>query len=368
MESQNFDAAAFGRYAISRWRTVGAAVLAALILSAAASLILPKRYTATASLIIDLPAGSDPRAAAALSPVYLESLKTYERFAASDTLFSDAISRLGIRVHSPGKTIESLKSSVLRIARPASTRVLDISATLDNPVEAQRLAQYLAERTVELNRSLETRSASDLERQSEAVSEAATERLERANHAREDFSRAHPVDALSASILNMTELRFDLQRNLQEARSAIQDLQARGEAEDANEISGMRARAAAMEQQDEALAKRITEDSAVLEDLREKRNQLEAEQQAARGEAAAARNRWNEVRASLAYQGERVSVLDPGTVPEQASFPNLPLNLAVALVLSLAGSILFVALRYGYDRLQIKTVTEAEDVYSLADR
>ena len=41
----------------------------------------PKRYTATATILIDPPAGGDPRIATAVSTVYLESLKTYELLA-----------------------------------------------------------------------------------------------------------------------------------------------------------------------------------------------------------------------------------------------------------------------------------------------
>ncbi|HLH40717.1 MAG TPA: hypothetical protein VKX39_16325 [Bryobacteraceae bacterium] len=364
---EQFDPVAFGRFARSRWKVITGAVAASVAFSAIASLLLPRRYTATASLIIELPAGSDPRAAAALSPVYLESLKTYEHFAASDSLFQDAIRQLGIRPRAPRKTIESLKSSVLRITRPASTRVLDISVTLGNPVEAQRLAQYLAERTVDLNRSIQARSSAGLERQSQAIYEAAAARLERANRAREDFSRSHPVEALSAGIQNMTELRFDLQRNLQEAEASLEDLQARAaDSNNAPEIAGMRARVAALKRQDRDLGKKIDADSAALENLRETRDQLDAEQQSARAEATAARNRWDELRSSLAYQGERVSVLDPGTVPEQPSFPNLPLNAAVALVLSLGGSLFWAAARYGYQRFPAET-ERRKNVYSLAD-
>ena len=56
-----------------------------LCLSLGVSLLLPKRYTATASIVIEPPGGSDVRLSTAVSPVYLESLKTYERFSATAT-------------------------------------------------------------------------------------------------------------------------------------------------------------------------------------------------------------------------------------------------------------------------------------------
>src|ERR1700693_3611255 len=74
----------------------------ALGLSGIASLLLPARYTATASILIEPPGGNDPRAATAVSTVYLESLKTYERLASSVTLFEHALNDLNIRQRYPG--------------------------------------------------------------------------------------------------------------------------------------------------------------------------------------------------------------------------------------------------------------------------
>ncbi len=81
----------------SRWRLVAAVVAAALATSLLVSLVLPKKYTARALLVIEPPAGSDPRAATAISPIYLESLKTYEHFASSDHLFFQAVEKFQLR-------------------------------------------------------------------------------------------------------------------------------------------------------------------------------------------------------------------------------------------------------------------------------
>jgi capsular polysaccharide biosynthesis protein len=366
------DFESFGRYALSLWKPVTATVAGAVLLAAGASLALPKRYTATASLMVELPAGSDSRAVAALSPVYLESLKTYERFASSDTIFLEAINRLGIRERLPGKSIESLKRSVLRIAKPASTRVLEISVTLDNAEQARRLANYIAERTVELNRSLERRSAHDVASDAESIYDAAAERLRRANAARDEFTRTHQTESLAAAVDNQTELRFDVGRDLEEARSSLKEFEARAAAggDVAEDIAGSRARILALEQQDEALAKRIERDGAAVEQFKTRREELEAEQKAARAEAEATKARLNEARASLASQGERVSVLDPGILPERPSFPNTPLNVALAFTISLLGCVMWVAWRYGGRRaglLPARSLRATERSYTLAD-
>lgn len=340
----------------SRWVAGAVVIAAAVVLSAGASLMLPKRYTATASLIIDLPAGGDSRAAGAVSPVYIESLKTYEHFASSDSIFREAIDHLGLRARLPRTTIESLKSSVLRISKPASTRILTISATLGNPVEAQRLAQYIAGRTVELNHTLESQSAHDAAADAESIFKTASERLQRADRAREEFSRTHRVESLSASVDNMNKVRFDLQRELGESRASLPEMEAQaagGGPERADEIEGVRARIAAAVRADEELAKNVERDFKVLEDLKERRDELDAEQRGARAEAEAAKNRWNDTRASFAYQGERISVLDPGIVPERPSAPNVKLNVAVAFLLSLLGAALWLAYHSGFFRRRV---------------
>lgn len=367
-----FENEGFGRYALSMWKPVTATVAAAVLLAAGASLVLPKQYTATALLMVELPAGSDSRAVAALSPVYLESIKTYERFASSDSIFLEAINRLGIRERLPGKSIESLKRSVLRISKPASTRVLEISATLDSAEKAQLLANYIAERTVDLNRSLERRSAHDVASDAEAIYDAAAGRLERANAARDEFTRTHRVESMAGSVDNLIELRFDVGRDLEEARSSLKEFEARAAAggDAAEDIAGTRARISALEQQDESLAKRIEKDSAAVEQMKARRDELEAELRAARGEAEATKARVNDARASLAYQGERVNILDPGIVPERPSFPNTPFNIALAFVVSVIGSAMWAAWRYGGRRaglLPARSMRATERSYTLAD-
>ena len=77
------------------WIAISCLVATAIAL--AVSLALPREYTATARIVIDPPAASDMRAAMAISPIYLESLKTYEQFAASDSLFHKAIDQFALR-------------------------------------------------------------------------------------------------------------------------------------------------------------------------------------------------------------------------------------------------------------------------------
>src|SRR5207342_178962 len=127
-------------------------------LAGAASMAMTPQYTATARVVIDPPAGADLRAAMAVSPIYLESLKTYEQFADSDSLFQKAALQFGLQA----RPIEALKRRVLQVQLVRNTRILQISVTLPDAKKAQALAQYLAEATVETNRAAVSESDKDL--------------------------------------------------------------------------------------------------------------------------------------------------------------------------------------------------------------
>src|SRR6266404_5303443 len=91
------------------WRSrmlVAIACVSALVVAGIVSLLLPVRYTATAS-----------------STVYIESLKTFERLASSDTLFEHALDDLHIRQRYPGVSTETLKRRILEVSKPASMAI-----------------------------------------------------------------------------------------------------------------------------------------------------------------------------------------------------------------------------------------------------
>ena len=108
------------------------------------------------------PAGSDPRSTMAVSPIYFESLKTYEQFAGGDSLFQKAVDQFQLRSSMAGRPIEAVKKRVLRVGVVRNTRILEISATLPDARQAQALAKYMAESTVELSRALVNEGDQDL--------------------------------------------------------------------------------------------------------------------------------------------------------------------------------------------------------------
>ncbi len=89
-----------------------------------------------------------------MSPVYLESLKSYESFASSDSLFAKACEKFHLLDGPGAPTLESFKRKVLRVDKLKDERVLEMSVTLPNPAQAQALVQYLAEQAVILSHEL----------------------------------------------------------------------------------------------------------------------------------------------------------------------------------------------------------------------
>src|SRR5690349_14606334 len=85
---------------VARWRIVAVACAIAVVASTFVCLLMPRKYTAVCRLLVDPPAGSDPRVSTAVSPIYLESLRTYEAFASSDDLFQQAAKKFGLRTDS----------------------------------------------------------------------------------------------------------------------------------------------------------------------------------------------------------------------------------------------------------------------------
>lgn len=284
-----FDGRRYLSHLRARWWLPVVAVAAAAGIAAGVSLLLPVRYTAKVTLVIDPPAGSDVRASTAVSPIYLESLRTYEHFAASDQLFARAIERFQLR-SGASLPFEKLKRRVLRISVPRNTKVMEIAATLPDPRQAHAVALYLAEETIELNRK--TNRAGDDELISEARNQLAeaARRLSVAKQAYVEAARAAGLEGPASSHASAWSAV---------ARQNPQLELARAEFDAASSLH--------------QLAERRVHELATMSGLR----------------------------------GERLSLVDPGVVPEQPSWPNIPLNVMAAAALGLLVSLIWLTAGYG---------------------
>ena len=91
----------------------------------------------------------------------------------------------------------------------------------------------------------------------------------------------------------------------------------------------------------------------MLEKRRQHRDTLEAQAKSARAQYELGLNRSNETLMQAAFRGERLEIIDPGTIPEQPSSPNIPVNMVIAFFAALIGCSIYLALKFSFLRLRL---------------
>lgn len=347
---ESFDSVRYFRYMKSRWRQIAGSAGIAVALATGVSFLMQPRYTATARIVIEPPAGADVRSAMAVSPIYIESLKTYEQFATSDSLFQTAAQKFQLT----GGPIEALKRRVLTVEIVRNTRILEISANLPDPRKAQALAKFLADETVELNRSSAVETDQELLAALEKQENDIRAVLQQTERAWSSSIANEPTEGLEAAIQEGASQRSTLEDQIQSQEVEIAGLDERIKAGDsavdaAKEVSNARARLVEMRRHMAELSGQMAEREKLLGTRQAHRDQLEAERRAAQTSLAAIEGRLRDARSESGFRGERLHVIDPGIVPERPSSPNIPLNIAVALLVGLALPILYFTLRANFD-------------------
>jgi uncharacterized protein involved in exopolysaccharide biosynthesis len=346
-----FDPFEYFGYLRTRWKFLVASCLTAGTLTFATSLILPKRYTATASILIDAPAGNDPRAATAVSPVYLESLRTYEHFADSDTLFVRAMQRFKLREQAGATPVESLKRRVLKVTKPRDTKLLQISVTLRDPAKAQAVVQFIAEETVGLNHSLARQSDEEFITQARRQAELARAQLDETD---KRLNQEYAAEAVQSELGNLIDLKTRLQREVTEANADVADygaqLKTQPSAQDSDRLrrnlAGISARADALRKEINSVARSIREKEAAFARRQARLERLEADRRSARALYDTAMARVNEAQSAAGNRGERLKIIDPGIVPQRPSSPNIPLNVFAAVFIAGIAALLYVSFRF----------------------
>ena len=367
------DAFRYIGYMRSRWRLIAASCAIAVLLAAVFSIVQTRQYTAVARIVIEPPAGSDLRAAMAISPIYLESLRTYEEFASSDSLFQKAITQLDLRALLGNRPIESIKKSVLKVTLVRNTRILEISATLPDPRKSQAVARFLAEATVESNRSLVTESDRDLSAGLQKQAVDARTRLDRIDSQWAHLLSAEPIDDLKASMENAADLRSKLQQDILNFQVELADAGQREKEAGATQAqttqlradtANAQARIAELRRQLDSLDRQAASRERLLAERMADRDKLDAERKTAQTDLTSIQSRLHESEGESGLRGERLKVIDPGIVPERPSSPNLPLNLAAALLLGLLLPLLYLALQLNF--LEQRAIGRRDQIQTLA--
>lgn len=348
----SFDPFEYAEYLRRRWVIVAVACSVAILVALPLAMLLPKRYTATATVVIDPPAGSDVRTLTAVSPIYLESLKSYERYAESDSLFARAAERFHLR--DGGSSIESLKRRALKVTKVRDTRILEISATLQDPKLAQGLAQYLAEETVNMSHGDSIDVDRELVDQAQKQVTDAQTRLEGIEQSLSRVSASSPIDTLQSEIEGLVELENKVRQELVEAEASVAEYQQQPSGQfEREQLQAAKARASVLEKRAQELERSVREKSALRARLDAKKAELENQLKMAQTSYDGASARLREVRSASGTRGERLRVMDPGIVPQRPSSPNVPLIVTVALFAALVASIVYLSFAFVFRRRSV---------------
>lgn len=349
--SEPFDAYDYAAFLKSRWRFFAIACGSSAALALFVSLLLPSEYTATVNIVIE--PGGDSRSAGVVTPVYLESLRTYETFASSDVTFEHAVDLFHLRQSNPHTSIEALKRRILETTKLRDTRILQIAATLPDPRQALAFAQYIAGQTVLLNQNL----SAELERDSMeaadkdlAAAEAARKRAE-ADWAA--FSARGSIDTLQYELSSLVDLKTRLNRQLMSSDVDAAALQSRsgklGE-ETAGELAAVQAKAALLAKQYAAIEREFTRKNAELERIVAQRGILQDNLDSSGQLYEGAEAKAQELRGAAGLQAERLKIVDSGAVPSRPSSPKIFRNVEAALLLSLIASAIYLSVAYTANR------------------
>jgi succinoglycan biosynthesis transport protein ExoP len=339
----SFDIFEYIDFLRAHWKFPAVACGCAIVLALAAGLLLPKQYTATATILIDPPAGGDPRIATAVSTVYLESLKTYELLASNDQLFLRAAARFHLRDHD-ASPIEALKRRVLKVDKLRDTRALQISVTLPDPKTAQAMVQFIAEGAVELSRSGGKEADEAMSKDAAEAAGIAKARLNEAAAAWQNVAGTHSAEALRSELSDAGYLKSRVEEQLLEEQTG-----ASGDAADSSVSHG---RVELLQKRIGELSRAIDEKSAALAQQSAREQDLQAGLTAARTSYEAAAQRLADLQVSRGSRAEWLRLVDPGIVPQRPSFPNAPLMLIGAVAFALFGSLLYLTVSFGLTRRQ----------------
>jgi succinoglycan biosynthesis transport protein ExoP len=348
----SFDALEYVGYLRQRWVFLSTACAVAVFIALIVSTLIPKQYTATASIVIDAPAGNDVRTATAVSPVYLESLKSYEYLASSDTLFQKALDHYHIRDSGELGTIESLKRRMLKVSKLRDTRILEISISRPDPKQAQAIVQFIAQETVKLNQGLAREGDRDLTTDAESQQTAASEQLQKAQAQWAELSTREPLESLQSEINAAVELQARVRQQMLQAQVDVTERSEQLTPDKASsdfwkrDLAAARAKASLLEKQSKDLDRQVEQKSALLAQRSTKRDAVLNQLRVARTafDAAAARSR--DMQNTSGFRGERLRIIDPGIVPQRPSYPNISLNAFVALLFGAAASVLYLTVAF----------------------
>ena len=158
-----------------------------------------------------------------------------------------------------------------------------------------------------------------------------------------------PVEALEGELDASVEQQGKLRQQLVEAQANIAEYQEQGKTDSQfarDQLQAQRARVGILEKRLQELQRSIQNLSSTMASRSAKRGALQNEVKSVETASEADQTRLRELRAAAGSRGERLRVIDPGIVPQRPSSPNVPLNVAAALFLALAASVIYLSFAF----------------------
>jgi uncharacterized protein involved in exopolysaccharide biosynthesis len=347
-----FSAPALLRHLLSRKGVIASAVLAAAGVSFLGTLLLTKQYTAEVRLLIEPPGGTDPRSALVISPMYLDSLKTFVLMASSSELFAQAMDELELREPSDRTSLAALQASTLDVEMIPSTRVLSIRATLPNPAKAHALAAWMAEAVVRRNEQIQSASATARAEAATKARDATAREVREAEESLLTAARQNPTGGLEAEVEALVSNRTSLREELRFLELRLSEMAA-------GSISGPAAPEGAVRlgRRAEQLRSSVAELDQKIEEREARAARAAAEQmslevrlKAAQEVLTGAQNRLLAETSMGAASGERLHIIDRGSTPERPSSPNVAVHVIAASVLALVGCVFILFVQFGLSK------------------
>jgi capsular polysaccharide biosynthesis protein len=322
----------------TRGRFLAIACGVAFVLSLGISLVMTRKYTATVSIVIDPPASSDPRAATAISPIYLESLRTYESFAEGDSLFSRAVDKFHLR-SDQGQTIESLKQKILRVNKLKDSKILQLQVTLPSAQTASAVAQFIAGEVVNISHRTGAGTDTEMRQNAQQQLDQWQQRYTKAVDEYATFNAKWPVESLQGELEALQDVSSRVLRSSMEAGVDAAEYSAReklppAEGDDPRfihqEAAARATRAAVLQRQATDLQNLSAAKGVELSKRMATRSHLEAEMKMAQAGLEAEGKHFRELQDAAGGRGDVLTIVDPGIVPERPSSPNVVLNVLVS--------------------------------------
>ena len=157
-----------------------------------------------------------------------------------------------------------------------------------------------------------------------------------------------------------------------EAGTALAELSARASVQTneglQQDIAAARARGTALAAQIATVNRDLTQKAAAFAAVRARSDRSADQLRAADAAFEAMSHRANELAGSSGLRTEQLRIIDPGIVPQQPSFPDLPLFTGAALLISAMLCLAWLSLRYGLEQQRARSARSELKVARSASR